>query len=140
MKLKGYEDIIGLPHYEPRGHRRMSSESRAAQFAPFSALTGYEDAIAEEGRQTLGQLNMSTDYLIELSQRLTYLLSFDDKPTVEITFFVPDGRKNGGGYVKVSGRVKRVEPAENLLILEGGRGIYLDMIAAIEGDIFADIE
>lgn len=45
-----YEDIINLPHYEPKRHPRMSMEARAAQFAPFAALTGYEEAIKEAAK------------------------------------------------------------------------------------------
>ncbi len=42
-----YEDIINLPHHVSKKHPRMSMEARAAQFAPFAALTGYGDAVAE---------------------------------------------------------------------------------------------
>lgn len=42
-----YKYIINLPHYEPKNHKRMSREARAAQFAPFAALTGFDDMIDE---------------------------------------------------------------------------------------------
>ncbi len=46
-----YDDIINLPHYEPKYHPRMSMQSRAAQFAPFAALTGHDAAIKETSRK-----------------------------------------------------------------------------------------
>lgn len=60
--MENYEDIINLPHYEPKRHPRMSMWSRAAQFAPFAALTGYDDAIKESGRLVENQTNMADNY------------------------------------------------------------------------------
>ena len=45
-----YEDIINLPHHVSDRHPRMSMEDRAAQFAPFAALTGHADAIRQTAR------------------------------------------------------------------------------------------
>lgn len=45
-----YEDIVNLPHHVSKKHPQMSAEKRAAQFAPFAALTGYEDVIDEAAR------------------------------------------------------------------------------------------
>ena len=60
--MDNYDDIINLPHYEPKHHPRMSMWNRAAQFAPFAALTGYDDAIKESGRLVENQTNMADDY------------------------------------------------------------------------------
>ena len=60
--MENYDDIINLPHYEPKHHPRMSMWNRAAQFAPFAALTGYDDAIKESGRLVENQTNMADNY------------------------------------------------------------------------------
>ncbi|UKK60775.1 hypothetical protein L6470_08545 [Prevotella communis] len=60
--MDNYDDIINLPHYEPKHHPRMSMWNRAAQFAPFAALTGYDDAIKESARLVENQTNMADDY------------------------------------------------------------------------------
>ena len=60
--MDNYDDIINLPHYEPKHHPRMAMWNRAAQFAPFAALTGYDDAIKESGRLVENQTNMADDY------------------------------------------------------------------------------
>ena len=59
--MDNYDDIINLPHYEPKHHPRMSMWNRAAQFAPFAALTGYDDAIKESARLVENQTNMADD-------------------------------------------------------------------------------
>jgi len=133
------DDIINLPHPVSKKHKPMPLESRAAQFAPFAALSGYEDMLAEEARFTTPQQDMSAAELLELSRRLTYALSFADRPTVEITYFRPDALKEGGSYVTVSGSIRKVEKTYNQLILTDGTAIPLDAITGITGPLFADL-
>lgn len=135
-----YEDIVNLPHHVSERHRPMSMQSRAAQFAPFAALTGHEDAIDETARQTIARLDMTVEQLQILSQKLAYALSFAKRPTIEITYFVPDGRKRGGSYLTLNGTVKKIETHYNLLTLEDGREIPLDAISDISGEIFNDLD
>lgn len=136
--MNPYDDIINLPyHGQPDA---MSLANRAAQFAPFAALTGHDAAIAETARTTSTRLEQSLDWLRELSRRLAYAMSFADAPVLKITYFQPDSRKAGGSYVTVTGSIRKVEQCFNLLTLADNTEIPLDAIAAIEGEIFNDLD
>ena len=91
-----YQDIINLPHYEPKKHPRMSIEARSAQFAPFSALTGYDEVVKETGRLTQRKLELSEEQKINISLKLQEAL--DNKKEVLIKFFIKDTKKQGGKY------------------------------------------
>ncbi|MCM1163229.1 MAG: hypothetical protein NC339_03135 [Muribaculaceae bacterium] len=133
---KNYSDIIGLTYEGVKKHPRMTMEARAAQFAPFAALTGHEDVIAETARTTSSRLSLSADELQMLTQRLSYACSFAEPPLVSITYFQSDSRKQGGAYVTVKGSIKRIEECLNQLILTDNTVIPLDAISDIDGDIF----
>ena len=119
-----YDDIIGLPHHTSPRHPRMSMRDRAAQFAPFSALTGYGDVVDETARLTDGRIVLSEDAkaLLDLKQRLLQE-RIDTKPEITVTYFVKDARKSGGSYQTVRGRLLRIDEVEKSLVLEGGRRI-----------------
>ena len=134
-----YDDIINLPHYVSDRRRQMPMEARAAQFAPFAALSGYGDAVAETARTTSAKLDLSDDEKQELSRKIAYALSFADRPMMAITYFRPDCSKRGGEYVTVYGHVKKVEECINLLTLTDGTGIALDAVSDISGEIFEDL-
>lgn len=135
-----YDDIINLPHYVSKTRKQMSMDARAAQFAPFAALTGHDAAIAETARTTSSQLDMSTDQLQVLSQKISFALSFANRPHLSITYFQPDSRKSGGAYVTVQGSIKKVEECFNLLTLTDGTEIPLDAISDLSGEIFNDLD
>lgn len=135
-----YEDIVGLPHHVSANRPRLSPESRAAQFAPFAALTGHNAAIAETARKTIGQAELSTEQLQDLSRRLAYAISLPEKPLLTITYFQPDNRKAGGRYVTVQGSVKKVEECYNALTLTDKTVIPLDSICAIDSPIFDEFD
>ncbi|MCM1139958.1 MAG: hypothetical protein NC453_15435 [Muribaculum sp.] len=135
-----YDDIINLPHYVSSKRKPMSMDARAAQFAPFAALTGHDAAIAETARTTSTRLDLSADELQVLSQKIAYALSFAERPLLSITYFQPDSRKSGGAYVTVQGSIKKVEECFNLLTLTDNTEIPLDTISDITGEIFNDLE
>lgn len=135
-----YNDIVNLPHYVSSKRKQMSLANRAAQFAPFAALTGHDAAIAETARTTSNRIDQSAEQLQELSRKLAYALSFADRPTLSITFFQPDSRKSGGEYITVQGAVKKVEECFNLLTLTDKTEIPLDAISDIQAEIFNDLE
>lgn len=126
-----YEDIVNLPHPQSGRHPQMPLESRAAQFAPFAALTGHGDAIAETARHTDAYTELSPDQQLDLSRRLTYALSLPDPPVLDITYFRPDAHKDGGAYITVTGTIKKLEPAYNLLTLTDGTKIPLTAITVL---------
>lgn len=134
-----YEDIINLQHYVSNKRKQMSMMARAAQFAPFAALTGHSAAIAETARRTSSKLDLSADELQVLSQKIAYALSFAERPQLSITYFQPDSRKSGGAYVTVRGSIKKVEECYNLLTLTNGTEIPLDAISDVSGEIFNDL-
>jgi len=128
-----YDDIIHLPHYEPKNHPRMSMWNRAAQFAPFAALTGYGDAIQESGRLTDAWIDKGEYGNEQLNQQMEQLLShISEHPSVTIQYFVPDSRKSGGSYETLTGRVRTFDDFEKVLIMTDGTQIALDKITHIQ--------
>lgn len=114
-----YDDIINLPHHISKKHHQMSLEARAAQFAPFAALTGYDDAIKETSRQTNTRIDLDEDAIMMLDAKLQILREqLSLKPSVEITYFVPDDRKDGGKYVSITGKVTKIDEYRQKIILE----------------------
>lgn len=125
-----YEKIIGLPHHTSRVRERMSQQNRAAQFAPYAALIGFDLEIAEEGRITEEKAVLS-EYEIERLDRLLCEASEDGKP-VRITYFLRDKLKPGGNYFKAAGRVVSLDPISATLKLDCEAEINLSDIIDVE--------
>lgn len=124
-----YEDILNLPHPVQSRRAPMSMVDRAAQFAPFAALTGHDGVIRETARVTELPVELTESRRAELDRWLRQLSDkVEEKPKVAITCFVPDGRKAGGAYVRTVGRVKRVDGFARNVILMDGSEIPLDGI------------
>ena len=127
-----YDDIIRLPHHVSQNHPQMPLRERAAQFAPFAALTGYETAVGETARLTSERRELDPQEAAELNRRLADLAArLKDRPKVTIEYFVPDERKSGGAYVTVTGRVRNISVAERLLVMEDGAVIPLEDIDSV---------
>lgn len=131
-----YDDIIDLPHHVSERHPQMSMYNRAAQFAPFAALTGHNAAITEAARLTEAEEELSESDAEVLNRKLAYLQSLDEKPTISVTYFVPDDKKEGGSYHTATGIVKSVEPDKGVLQFEDGTGIPVIRIKDIDGECF----
>ena len=128
-----YDDILYLPHYrsEKRGH--MSLHDRAAQFAPFAALTGYEDAVEEEARLTEEQIILDETSIQQLNETLAYLSEhLRERISVSVTYFCPDSKKQGGAYLTDIGAVKKINPTEQTMTLENGLTISMERLLRIE--------
>lgn len=114
-----YDDIINLPHHVSTKHPRMSLEARAAQFAPFAALTGYDDQVKETARLTNERKELADGLKMILNEKI---LKIKEKlyimPEVTITYFVPDLRKKGGKYVTVTGKVKKIDEFKQTIIFD----------------------
>ena len=135
-----YDDIINLPHPTSSGHPRMPLEDRAAQFAPFAALTGHEAAIKETARLTDEKENLSDEVIAILNDKLNIIAeNLGTDHTVDITYFVPDEKKTGGAYVAYSGIVKKIDLYEHILIMTDKTVIPIGQISEIEGELFGDI-
>lgn len=108
-----YDEIINLPHHVSKTRPQMPMSDRAAQFAPFAALTGYESAIKETGRLTDEKIELDEESLTALDMKYQLLMeALDDAPEVTITYFQPDERKAGGKYITATGAVKKVDDFE----------------------------
>lgn len=136
-----YDDIINLPHHVSKKHPRMSLTDRAAQFAPFAALTGHEDAILETARLTeeAPELDESSRQILDMRLRLIRE-QLADRPDIRFTVFMPDEKKHGGAYVAIAGKVKKIDDHEAKIILEDGRFVRAMDIVAIEGEMFCEGE
>ena len=112
-----YGDIIHLPHPVSEKHPRMPMQDRAAQFSPFAALTGYEEAIYETGRLTeeRAELDEEEKAILDRKQRLL-LEKLDELPTLTVTYFVPDEKKSGGAYIRKAGNLKKINPSERWML------------------------
>ncbi len=130
--MTDYDDIIHLPHHASQNHPQMSMHDRAAQFAPFAALTGYEAAVGETARLTSERRELDPQEAEELNRRLTELAArLPDHPEVTVEYFVPDDRKAGGAYVTVTGRVRHISVPEKTLVLEDGAVISLEDVDSV---------
>ena len=137
MSSNKYDHIINLPHHISEKRPRMPMIDRAAQFAPFAALTGYDDAVKETGRLTDKATELSEYVKANINNKLRIVMEcVDIQPEINITYFVPDSKKSGGAYISVTGIVKSVEEYERSVILTDKIVIPMDRIYAIEGEIF----
>ena len=131
-----YDDIISLPHPVSGSHPPMPVAERAAQFSPFAALTGFEDAIRETGRLTDSKVELDEDARELLDEKIKRLRRLQaesgEMPWAAVTYFRPDEKKDGGAYVTVTGRVKRVDEYERVLVLQDGKRISLGDIVGME--------
>ena len=135
-----YDDIIGLPHPISAKHPQMSMHDRAAQFAPFAALTGYEGVIREAGRLTDERIELEESARQELDGKLQMLYDLaEEQPQITVTYFRADEQKTGGAYVTAAGRVKKIRADERQIVLEGDRLIPVDDIFELESDLFRGV-
>lgn len=135
-----YDDIIHLSHPTSKKHPRMPISDRAAIFSPFAALSGHGAAIAETARLTERRMELDEDTKAELDQKQAVLLEhIAEQPEVTITWFQPDGRKDGGAYCTVTGQLKKIDEVERTLILQDGTIILLEDVINLESEWFQGI-
>lgn len=126
-----YQDMVTRPHPDPKYHTRMPMENRAAQFAPFAALTGYEEAVEEAHRLTDHRPELSEEEKDALDRALQQALEEIERP-VTITRFIPDARKEGGRIVTKKGQIRRLDAYHRRLVFEDGDRIPLDEILDLQ--------
>ena len=128
-----YDDIIDLPHHVSKTRQRMSMIDRAAQFSPFAALVGYEDAVEETARLTDKKIELTEESKFSISEKLrTVSENAEDEMTVRITYFVPDKKKEGGEYVTALGAVKHIDEYDRIVIMADKTVIPIDQIWDVE--------
>lgn len=132
-----YDDIINLPHHVLASRPRMSALDRAAQFSPFAALTGYDDAVKETARLTDERIELDESSKAALNERLLMIQGqLNDQPQVSIIYFQPDDKKAGGTYITATGCVKKIDEYERTAAMKDGTKISIDDIIKIDGDLF----
>lgn len=132
-----YDDIINLPHHISKKHPQMSLYARSAQFAPFAALTGYEEAVKETARETNERIDIEDELKSILDGKLQIILEqIKNHPEISITYFIADSKKNGGEYVTVTGLVKKVDLYNQYIYLIDNTEIPINEIIDISGNIF----
>ena len=118
----------------------MSMENRAAQFAPFAALTGHDAAINETARLTSERIELSLEEQRLLSERLNIVLDrLTEQPTLTFVVFQPDTHKSGGRYIPITGIVKKYDEYEKAVILTNGKSVMIEDVFSIDGEIFNDM-
>lgn len=130
---KDYSDIINLPHHTSKVHPRMKVSDRAAQFAPFAALTGHDEAIKETARLVDEKLDLDDDQKNAINRTLNDLKEhIQDHLEVTIIYFQADHKKVGGTYISITDKVKKIDDYEHFILLESGMKISFEDIYCID--------
>lgn len=153
-----YDDMLFLPHHVSHNHPPMTVLNRAAQFAPFAALTGYDAAISETARQTSEKIELDENSREILDEKLQLILEHmqkvareapisdgcaqlrnisKDYPEVEITYFRPDEKKDGGKYLTVTAQIKKLDSYDNTIVTLDGSRIAIDDVIDLQSNLFA---
>ena len=145
-----YADIFNLPHHVSDHHPQMSLYDRAAQFAPFAALSGYEDMIGEEARLVDHKIEPGEEDLTRLNRKLSLIsdaITEGTRPELSITYFIPDPLKAGGRYETVTEKIRKVDQAEQIIVLQKKTGksgsfetIRIADVLEIYGDLVDDMD
>ena len=132
QEISPYSAILDHPRYTLRRHRPMARADRAIQFAPFAALEGYEESVAEGARLTTPREALDEDALAALDAAMQSLLErAAERPAVTVTWFLPDTRKDGGRYVTYQGHFRFLDEERGALLMTDGTAIPVDAVCAI---------
>lgn len=130
-----YKDIINLSRPVSKRHAPVSLLDRAAQFAPFAALSGFEEGIQETARKTTrkkelaeSEKNIISDKLSQLAQEL----SVSNTPEVTVKYFVEDEFKEGGAYETKKGQVKKIDLYRHLLVFTDATQIDIENLTDLK--------
>lgn len=131
--MRNYEDIRNHERYQLKHHTPMSLESRAAQFAPFAALVGYDKEIEEAARSTDGREELSEDAIDALNQAFQKLLEHEEeRPLVMVIYFQPDAKKDGGRYMTYTGNFRFYDAEKRVMKFVDGMVIGVEQMCRIE--------
>lgn len=137
-----YDDILYLPHHVSPTRRRMTMAERAAQFSPFAALAGYEDAVRETGRVVEQRIDLSEEEKAILDRKQQIILATlerGERPKVTVTYFQPDAKKDGGAYIDFTGEIKRIKTAENRFVFMNDMEISFSDIFDLRCELFSHL-
>lgn len=139
--MKDYSDIINLEHHVSKKRPQMSMDARAGQFAPFAALTGYDEAVKETGRTTEEKIILTEESKELLNNKINYIMN-QDYQNIEVTFtyFVEDTKKSGGKYINKKGIIKKIDLTHEYILLYDKTKININDILDIDSEILLKIE
>ncbi len=128
-----YDDILNMPHHVSDDRPHMSMHDRAAQFSPFAALVGYDDAVMETARLTDEKQELTADKIAVLNRKIAFLIEHaGERPEIAVEYFVPDEKKSGGRYVTLSGSFRRIDEYNHNMVFTSGEEIPLSDIFDIK--------
>ena len=137
MNNNNYDDIIDLKHPRSLRHPPMSRHDRAAQFAPFAALTGHKEAVNETARLTVPKKILDENKKALLDQKMQIINNnIDQNCKIKVTYFIKDDLKDGGAYVTISNYVKKIDEYSKEIIFKDGLKIKIDDIFEIKSALF----
>lgn len=135
-----YDDIINLPHHVSKTRKPMPMEERAAQFAPFAALTGYGDEVKETVRLVDNEIVLDEEMKVFLDEKMSILAEhIKECPEVSVTYFIPDCKKKGGKYETISGNLRMIDSTHQLLIFTDKTKIEITKIIELRSNLFKDM-
>ena len=141
MSIFEFEDILNMQYPNPEIEKDFPDKIlRAAQFAPFAALTGFDEEVEETARLTDSKVELDEYQKAELNDKLLFLNNSEDDEEVSITYFVPDKKKSGGAYITKKGIVLKIREYEKDVVMDDGSEIPIDDIIAIDGNPFNETE
>ena len=130
--MNKYYDIINLPHHVSNTRKPMTLHNRAAQFAPFAALKGYDSAIKEEARITSKKIELDEELKTIINENIKLINNnIKEKPKVMITYFIPDNKKTGGSYETIICNVKKIDNVNKFIVLTDNKKIDFDNLLNI---------
>lgn len=130
--MRSYDDIIDLPHHTSDSRPHMAMADRAAQFAPFSALSGYDDAIVETARRTDSRPLPGEDELAAMDAQFARILpKLGERPKIALSYFVPDPKKEGGQIVERVAALVKVDAAKRLLVFSDGLTVAMSDVLSL---------
>lgn len=133
---KDFSDIIYMERPQSK-HPKMSIYDRSAQFSPFAALTGHDNAIQETARLTEKRRILDKEQIQTLNNQLNFLIShLSNKFTITITYFQDDKLKDGGKYISQTSFISKIDTYQRYLLLDTGEKIYFKDLYRIDGDCF----
>ena len=138
MRNERKSDLIALPHPVSKKHPQMSRLDRAAQFAPFAALTGFDDQVEESARLTDRRAELDPDRIKELNDSLYFIMNRGINEAASITYFRPDPKKQGGAYITKTGVIKEFDEIKREIIMKDGTAIPVDEIFGVASGIFTE--
>ena len=137
--MGNYDDIINL-HRPISKHPQMSLYQRSEQFAPFAALTGYEGQVKETARLTDRRIELDEEMKLILDMKIQIINEMlPNKPEIEVTYFIPDSKKDGGRYDSIINNVKKIDNYNEQIIMQSDLRIDIKEIIDIKGEIFKNI-